>query len=74
VTEFRVGDSYIANVDYSNPNGIYFGEAVPGSLTSDQVWRIRMVTISGMSVTVLWANGTNSFDKIWDNRGQYSYE
>lgn len=76
MTEFRGSDAYIAKVDYSNPNLIYVGEAVPGTNPSDQLWRIRQVSVNAIlqSVSVFWANGTNSFDKIWNNRVMYTYE
>ena len=70
-------EDYIALVDYSSgSNSVFFGEAVPGSSTGEQVWRIRLFfnnQATGIA-SVLWADGNNNFDKIWDNRRMYVYE
>ena len=71
-----VSEDYTGLIDYSGyPVATYFGEAVPGSNTSDQVWRIRLISNNSSSgvVTVLWADGNNNFDNIWDNRKLYVY-
>ena len=51
----------------------YRGEAVPASISSDPVWRIWTVTISGGVAVIAWAGGTSNFDKVWDSRGSYTY-
>ena len=48
---------------------LYVGEALPNSGTGLSVWRIKKVTDNG----ALWADGTASFTKIWDDRLSYSY-
>jgi len=62
-------------IDYSNPNQIYIGWAVPGTAITDQLWQIRLVqnaaSVSG--VTVLWADGDNKFDNVWNNRTMLNY-
>lgn len=63
-------------LDYdSNGNLIYFGTAAPGSATSDPVWRIIKLDYSGTGnlLDVLFANGSRSFNQIWDNRVGLSY-
>lgn len=53
---------------------IYIGLAVPGTATSSAAWCIRKMTYSGASVTqVDFADGTNEFTKVWDDRATYSY-
>lgn len=52
----------------------YAGEAEPGAMGSEPVWRIkRLDTAANGDVIVLYANGTASFDKVWDERASYSY-
>lgn len=52
----------------------YAGEAAPGSMGEEPVWRIKRIdTGSGGDVTVLYANGTAAFDKVWDDRTSYTY-
>lgn len=68
------GVMYAKRVDFISDNLLYKGEAVPGSATSDAVWRIRRVTIgSDNDVTEEWANGSDAFTNIWDNRASLSY-
>jgi len=54
----------------------YVGEANPGSYANTASWRIKRVNEqSGNTVTtILWANDTESFDKIWDSRNTYIYD
>lgn len=54
-------------------NYTYVGEAAAGSLTSDDTWRIRRVEEVGSLIIILWASGTNEFDKVWDDREIYIY-
>lgn len=49
----------------------YIGEAQPGALTSAASWRIKRMTNSDS--TIVWADGNNSFDNIWDNRASLTY-
>lgn len=52
----------------------YIGEADPGSVSSAAVWRIKRMDESGNPELIIkWASGTDSFDKIWDNRLSLSY-
>jgi hypothetical protein len=49
----------------------YIGHAVPGSVTSGGVWRIKRLTNS--DATVLWADGDGNFNNVWDDRASLSY-
>jgi hypothetical protein len=51
----------------------YIGEALPGSNEGAAVWRIKRVTENGDDITILWANGSAEFDKVWNNRATFSY-
>ena len=54
----------------------YIGEATPGSISSAAAWRIRRLTeISGNTVsTYVWADNTEAFTKIWNDRTTYTYD
>ena len=56
---------------------IYIGEALPGSATSDAVWRVKRVeeieTAGEKDYNIIWADGDDNFDKIWDNRTGFTY-
>ena len=55
----------------------YIGEALPGSTTSNPVWRIKRVEeLSGVNkndINIVWSNGSADLDKVWDDRLTYNY-
>jgi len=51
----------------------YIGEAVPGTDTTQALWRIKRIEEVGDDYNILWANGTADFDKIWDDRATFTY-
>lgn len=56
------------------PEVTYIGEALPGTATSAASWRIRRLTIqSDSDIEILYADGNDSYDNIWDNRLSLSY-
>ena len=70
-----VGD-YSVYIEYdANQDPVYMGEAVHGSSKLNAVWRIRKVTYDANHnpTSVLWAEGTTAFNKIWNGRGAYLY-
>jgi len=60
-------------MDLSGGSTIYMGEANHGTATSEAKWRIAQMVISGSSITITYAGGTDSFDKEWDERDSYDY-
>lgn len=54
----------------------YFGEAVPGTLDANALWRISRITFitpGEDDVDIEWADGDSDFDNIWDDRLGLSY-
>jgi len=49
----------------------YIGEALPGSLVGDAVWRVKRLT--NADTTILWADGDSSFDNVWNDRASLVY-
>ena len=62
-------------VDFNTDNTIiYKGEALPGTLDSGSVWRIKKITIAADNdVREMWANGNSNYDKVWNSRAGYTY-
>ncbi|MFA5407114.1 MAG: hypothetical protein WC307_07180 [Candidatus Nanoarchaeia archaeon] len=63
-------------VDYeSGENPIYVAKAKPGTSTSAASWSIMKITwdVNNNPTAIEWADGTNSNDKYWTSRGDYSY-
>jgi len=53
----------------------YIGEASPGGQAANAVWRIKRVGEYANNLTeILWANDTDAFDKVWDDRVTYTYD
>lgn len=53
----------------------YVGEASPGGQAASAVWRIKRIAEYANNLTVsVWANNTDNFDKIWNNRTTYTYD
>lgn len=58
----------------ATPEVTYRGTALPGTATSASSWRVERITIqSDGDVEILYADGNDSFDNIWDNRLALSY-
>lgn len=63
-------------VDFvAGTDNLYKAEAVPGSLDSEPVWRIRFIEFTGDEddFSEKWAGGTDTFDKVWDDRLTLEY-
>ncbi len=53
---------------------LYTGQAAPGALESAAVWRISRIAIAADDdVTEVFAGGTDTFDKVWDDRLSLAY-
>ncbi len=54
---------------------IYIGKALPGTVESDAGWQINKITYDapGNLIGNSFADGTNSYNKIWDDRADYTY-
>lgn len=66
----------VTEIDYDvNSNPLYLGKAVPGTATSSPLWQIRKFTydINSNLTVIQFANGTNDFTQIWDNRASLPY-
>jgi hypothetical protein len=51
----------------------YIGEALPGTLDSAALWRIKRMDESGPDLDITWADGDSNFDNIWANRAGLAY-
>jgi hypothetical protein len=64
-----VDEQTVANTSYT-----YVGEAAPGSVSSASVWRIKRITeYANGYLEIIWANDTDAFDKVWNDRASYTY-
>jgi hypothetical protein len=51
----------------------YIGEAQPGTTKSAAKWRIKLVDLTDDDIEIVWADGTATFTKVWDDRLSYDY-
>jgi hypothetical protein len=63
-------------VDYvGGTNPIYIGFAPPSTATAAASWQVRKLAfdVNNNVLSMLFASGTSTFDKVWDNRAGYGY-
>ena len=75
-TAIEVQDNYVTQVDYDGgTNPIYIGKAKPTTATSVTGWSIKKITwdANNNPTAIEWASGTETFNKIFDNRASYAY-
>jgi hypothetical protein len=61
-------------IAYTGSNHLYVGYAQPDALYTDAKWQIIKILYSGSNVVgTVYADGTNQYIKIWDNRADYTY-
>ena len=68
-------EMFSKRVNFIDETLLYRGEAQPGTAESSPAWRIRKITIAALDNDIVetWADGTDTFTKIWDNHLSYSY-
>lgn len=59
--------------DTSDPDFIYIGTAVPGSSTSDSVWRIQRFDLGDANIEAFFADSNEDFVHVWDDRATLTY-
>ena len=53
---------------------VYIGYAEPGALHSESKWQIVKLTyVTSMVTMIEFADGTEFFDKVWDDRASYTF-
>ena len=65
--------TYAIRVDDASPTVTYVGEAAIKSSEAAPVWRIKKLETVGSVFSITWADGTMSFNNVWDNRAALSY-
>jgi hypothetical protein len=56
-------------IDAQSTGTTYIGISYPGSLTSDPVWLV----IRCMPDSIMYANGTDERNNVWDDRETLNY-
>lgn len=71
----RQSKAYAQVIAYDGSNNpLYVGWAPPGTATSAALWRVKkLLYTGGLLTSVVWADGNDTFDNVWDNRAALSY-
>lgn len=64
---------YKTYIDEASSTVTYVGKASTSALTSNPVWQIMKIEISGSITIVAYADGDSEFNNIWDNRASLVY-
>lgn len=65
--------AYKTNIDEASSTVTYVGKASTKAATSEAQWQIIKIEVSGTITTIKYANGSYSFNQIWDNRASLTY-
>jgi len=71
-TNREESEDYLTLIDDAGSN-TYIGIASVGSSQSSALWKIKRINESGAATIVSWADGSTSFDKVWNDRLTYNY-
>ena len=63
----------VTYVDAESASVTYLGYAGFGTATSSASWQIKKVLTSGTITSILYADGNDDYDNIWDNRSSLTY-
>ena len=59
--------------DDNGAGTVYVGYATKGAATSAAAWYINRFVTTGTETVKAWANGSQDFDQVWDNRASLPY-
>lgn len=61
-------------VDKVSDTLMYIGDAIPSALVTDALWRIKKIQQSTGGITIMFADDSSNFDKVWNDRANYLYD
>lgn len=64
---------YALRVDNTGLGYIFLGTAVPGSLNTEAKWLIQKITFTSTQVQAQFADGSNDYNQIWNDRASLTY-
>ncbi len=77
MSKFLSTPVYAVEFDDTEGCRFYVGEAAAGSPTNSAVWRIRLMTektgTNDGDLNIVFADGDQEFDNIWDSRGTINF-
>lgn len=52
---------------------IYIGKGPQATSTSSASWQIKAINTSSSVITILYADGDDKYDNVWDDRASLTY-
>lgn len=65
--------NFTTKIDSADAATTYIGKALLGTVTSDNKWQIKKISVDENVTTISFANGDDDFNQIWDNRASLTY-
>ena len=65
--------NYTQFIDEASATVTYIGLAQIGAATSEAGFQIKKIVVSGNVTSITWADSTDAFTKVWDDRATYTY-
>ena len=63
---------WVEQIDVSG-SVTFVGLALPGSSTADPVWQMFRITETGQDILIEWADSSDKFDNVYDDRVGLTY-
>lgn len=60
-------------IDEADENTTYIGKSKLDGNTANEEWQIRRIQVSGTVTAFSFADGSDNYDKEWDERVNYTY-
>lgn len=60
-------------VDEPDATTTYVGKTQQGGATSDAIWQIKKISVSGTVTSIIYADSDDLYDNVWDNRASLIY-
>lgn len=73
IKEETLGKAYAIRLDEVSDTLFYVGKAEVGRLDSGAQWQIVRYTTTGSILKGEYANGSESFDQVWNDRATLTY-
>ena len=65
--------NYTQFIDEASATVTYIGLAQIGTASSEAGFQIKKISVSGTVTSITWADSTDAFTKVWDDRTTYTY-
>lgn len=67
------GQTLTIRLDEVSDTLFYVGKAAVGSVDADAAWQVVRYTTPGVVLKAEYANGSDGFTNVWDNRATLTY-